>query len=95
MAGRPNKVCDLLRVFDASLAFRKAADSFVGDVDGNTRKQLMDKPAFHGLFEKKKQDLSSMNVVFIEIDNPIERYLFEVYCAMEFATSEWNTFETH
>jgi hypothetical protein len=35
----------------------------------------------------------------VKIDNPLELYLFEPYCALEldtrFEAGGWNTFETH
>ena len=31
----------------------------------------------------------------IEIDNPVELYLFEVYAALELRTALHNTFRTH
>lgn len=39
--------------------------------------------------------LRGLNVAFIEIQNALERYVFEAYCAMELNSSQWNTFETH
>ena len=81
--------------FSASLAYRMAVDVYDGDIEQSTRKQLMNVDNFYALFEEKKRYLSSLDVAFIGIDNPVERYLFEIYCAMAFDTSQWNTFETH
>jgi len=39
--------------------------------------------------------LRNCAVAFIEIDKPLELYLFEACCAMELDTFEWNTFPTH
>jgi hypothetical protein len=39
--------------------------------------------------------LRDCSVAFIDIDNTLELYLFEAYCAMEFDTRELNTFRTH
>ena len=36
-----------------------------------------------------------MEVQFIELADPIERTLFEVYAALALATTEFNKFETH
>lgn len=55
----------------------------------------MKDPAFQRHFNAAKTYLSSLNVAYVEIFNPLELYLFEAYCAMELDTSTWNTFETH
>jgi hypothetical protein len=34
-------------------------------------------------------------VAVIEIENPVELYLFEIYYAMELDTVKWNTIRTH
>jgi len=34
-------------------------------------------------------------VAAVRITNALERYLFEVYCAMKLNTWRWNTFATH
>jgi hypothetical protein len=34
-------------------------------------------------------------VAFIAIENDLEIYLFEAFCAMELDAWEWNTFRTH
>ncbi|MCF7802698.1 MAG: GIY-YIG nuclease family protein [Candidatus Marinimicrobia bacterium] len=81
--------------FSASLAYRMTMESYDGETEQYTRKQLMNMDKFRTLFEQKKKYLSELDVAFIEIDNPVERYLFEIYCAMELDTSRWNTFETH
>lgn len=56
-------------------------------------------PQFLLHFEDARKYLLSLNVVFVEIDNPLELYLFEPYCALEldtgFEAGGWNTFETH
>jgi hypothetical protein len=78
--------------FDASLAYLMAADRTAlkmkrtdAMLDGNFRKA----------FDEAKDFLRACSVVFVEISNPLELYLFEAYCAMELDTSEWNTFRTH
>ena len=55
----------------------------------------MSDPNFQNEFEKAKSYLKSLNVAFIEIQNDLEIYLFEAYCAMQLDTAEWNTFKTH
>jgi hypothetical protein len=60
-----------------------------------TRAEAMQDPAFHMAFEEARRLLADCTVAFIVIENPLELYLFEAYCAMELDTSEWNTFRTH
>jgi hypothetical protein len=31
----------------------------------------------------------------VQIDNAVERHLFEVYAAIGLGTGEWNSFDTH
>ena len=46
-------------------------------------------------FEKAKDRVSRMDVQFIEMDDPIERTLFEVYAVLHLGTEKYNSFETH
>ncbi len=78
--------------FDASLAYRIAATKAPHN---QNRGDAMKDPAFQRHFNAAKTYLSSLNVAYVEIFNPLELYLFEAYCAMELDTSTWNTFETH
>ena len=78
--------------FDASLAYRIAAARRPHNM---TRNAAMADTEFQRHFSEAQAYLRGLNVAFIEIQNPLELYLFEAYCAMEIDTSEWNTFETH
>jgi predicted GIY-YIG superfamily endonuclease len=78
--------------FDASLAYRIACKKHPHAMERN---EAMTAPAFQKKFEQAKSYLKSLDVAFIEIQNDLESYLFEVYCAMELDTHEWNTFRTH
>src|ERR1019366_6393340 len=78
--------------FDASLAYLMATDKTGHEMK---RADAMQDPAFRIAFEKARELLRDCSVAFIEIDNPLELYLFEAYCAMELDTCEWNTFRTH
>ncbi len=78
--------------FDASLAYRIAAKKLPLKM---TSAEAMAKPAFKQEFDNAKEYLKSLNVAFIQIDNDLELYLFEAYCAMELDTSDRNTFRTH
>ena len=46
-------------------------------------------------FHLSQQYLCTLRVAFVEIDNPLELYVFEAYAAMELDTGVWNTFATH
>ena len=78
--------------FDASLAYLMATDKTGHKMK---RSDAMRDPAFHTAFDQAKALLRDCSVAFIDIDNPLELYLFEAYCAMELDTCEWNTFRTH
>lgn len=78
--------------FDASLAYRIATEKYS---HGLQREAAMKNPAFRKEFERAKEYISSLKAAFIEIENDIELYLFEAYCALELDTSQWNTFRTH
>ncbi len=78
--------------YDASLAYRMACD---GNSHSLTRSQAMERPSFRRAFEEAKERLLRMSVAFIDIENPVELHLFEVYCAMQLDTARWNSFRTH
>lgn len=78
--------------FDASLAYRMACDKIEHDF---TRNEAMKDPEFRRAFAEAQELLEGSSVAFVEIDNPLELYLFEPYCAMELDTNKWNSFRTH
>jgi hypothetical protein len=78
--------------FDASLAYQMAREKTGHEMK---RADAMQDPTFRLAFDEAKSLLRGCSVAFIEIDNPLELYLFEAYCAMELDTCEWNTFRTH
>ncbi|MGX4642975.1 hypothetical protein [Massilia sp. SYSU DXS3249] len=82
--------------FDASLAFRIAMarhpDRAIARV---TREKAMQDPLFGTSFAEAQAYLCSLQVAFIAIENPLELYVFEAYCALELDTQQWNSFETH
>ena len=78
--------------FDASLAYKIATHSLPHQ---HTRSVAMEQKAFKSEFDSAKEYLRSMNVVYVKITNPLVLYVFEPYCAMQFNTEQWNTFETH
>ena len=80
----------------ATLVYRIAA---MRHPHGMTAANAMKDDGFKARFEETREYLKSLNVAFIEIENPLELYLFEAYCALELDTSfdagGWNSFETH
>jgi hypothetical protein len=78
--------------FDASLAYRMATDKTGHEMK---RAEAMRDTAFRTAFAEAQGLLRGCSVAFVEIENPLELYLFEAYCAMELNTCEWNTFRTH
>lgn len=46
-------------------------------------------------FVRAKRRVAEMAVRFIELDDPIERTMFEMYAALALDTAEYNSFETH
>ena len=78
--------------YDASLAYRMASDKVPLET---TRAEAMQNDPFRKAFIHSKEYLQSLFVAFIEIENAVELYLFELYCALELDTEKWNTFETH
>lgn len=78
--------------FDASLAYRMACEKVPHKM---TRDAAMKNAEFQKEFQDAQRLLHDSSVAFIEIENHLELYLFEAYCAMELDTSKWNTFRTH
>ena len=59
-----------------------------------TREELQNDPVFSPIFSKTKKRVSEMQVQVLQMDDPIEQTLFEVYAALELKT-EYNNWETH
>ena len=78
--------------YDASLAYRIASKRYPNNL---LRSEAMKDDRFRIIFEESKAYILSLNVSFIEVENDLELYLFEAYCALELNTSKWNTFRTH
>lgn len=82
--------------FDASLAFRIAMAKHPDRTIVNlTRSEAMQNPPFGTSFIEAQAYLRSLQVAAIAIDNPLELYVFEPFCALELDTHQWNSFETH
>jgi hypothetical protein len=78
--------------FDASLAYRMAKRKMPARLQ---RSEAMLDPVFKHAFDECQGFLRKLQVSFIAIENDLEIYLFEAFCAIELDTSEWNTFRTH
>jgi hypothetical protein len=78
--------------YSASLAYRMACDRYHHD---ESRDDAMENPEFAAMFQQVQEELRKCQCAFVGITDPVERYLFEVFCALEFKTERWNTFETH
>lgn len=77
---------------DASLAYSMAKSRYGRQM---TRSGHMADRVFQGLFNEEKAHVATMKVAYVEIQNPLELYVFEVFCAMALDTSRWNSFRTH
>jgi len=82
--------------FDASLAFQIAMKTHPDQtIASRTRDDAMKDPLFGTTFEEARTYLRSLYVATVQIDNPLELYVFEPMCAVELDTHQWNSFETH
>lgn len=61
----------------------------------DNREANMQDRQFRRLFGEAQSRLGGCLIGTVEIDNPVELHLFEVYAAMELQTGEFNTFRTH
>ncbi|WP_216857567.1 GIY-YIG nuclease family protein [Burkholderia sp. S171] len=78
--------------FTASLVYKMATDDFPHEMK---RDQAMKDDQFREVFLTAQGRLREMSVAFVQIDNDLELYLFEVMAAMHLDTDTWNTFRTH
>ncbi len=78
--------------FDASLPYLMAQRR--APVSGS-RNEAMQNDAFRAVFQSEQRRLQARGVAAVQIDNALERHLFEVFAAMALGTGEWNTFDTH
>jgi len=78
--------------FSASLAYKMAVmDTSVS----GRRSDNMNDPSFMDRFRVSQERIGRCGVAVIEIDDPIELYLFEVFASLEIRTLHYNHFETH
>ena len=64
------------------------------DVESMQRKQLENTPKFQELYRRAKDRVSRMTIRVVQVDDPIEQTVFEVYAALALETP-YNVFETH
>lgn len=76
----------------ATLAYRMAA-KWTGH--SMRRSEAMADPDFKREFDRARERIRSLDVAYVEIDNPLVLHVFEPYAALELGTGEWNTFEAH
>jgi hypothetical protein len=78
--------------YSASLVYRMASEDYPHEMK---RDQAMKDEQFKTVFFSARERLREMKVAFVEINNDLELYLFEVYASMKLDTDTWNTFRTH
>ena len=78
--------------YSASLVYRMATDDYPHEMK---RDQAMKDDEFRKVFLSSQGRLRQMKVAFVEIDNDLELYLFEVFASMRLDTGKWNSFRTH
>ena len=78
--------------FEATLAYRIAER---GTRVKRSRADNMKSRKFMRRFERARQRLANASVAFVEVRNPLDLYLFEVYAALKLRTGRWNSFDTH
>lgn len=81
----------------ASFAFNIAKrDAGLAGIDVARFRQVLEADVdFAEHFDRAKQSVANMTVQLIELADPIERTMFEMYAALALSTSEFNKFETH
>ncbi|MDP2795980.1 MAG: hypothetical protein Q8N94_00530 [Methanoregula sp.] len=80
----------------ATFAFILAKEKLKNPVAGNkkSRKDLQLDSEFSQKYDEAKDEVAKMRVRVIEIINPVEQALFEIYAALELETP-YNVWENH
>lgn len=78
--------------YTASLVYKMATEDYPHEMK---RDQAMKDDQFRNVFLSAQGRLRQTTVAFVEINNDLELYVFEVLVAMTLDTSAWNTFRTH
>lgn len=79
--------------FAFNLAMEAATQTGV-TIPQTTRTKLQTYPPFRKLYSRAKERVAEMKVRVIEITDPIEQTIFEVYAALALGTA-YNEFDTH
>ncbi len=83
--------------YHASYAFKRARHETGIKADyrpGNSRKALAQSDVFRPVFLAQVQAIRGMQYQFLEVEDPVEQYLLELYAAIELGTS-MDEFDTH
>ena len=78
--------------YSASLTYRMASVDYPHEMK---RDQAMKDEQFKTIFLSAQNRLRRMKIAFVEIENDLELYMFEVFASMKLGTEAWNTFRTH
>ena len=78
--------------YSASLVYKMASQD---NPHSLRRSQAMKDEKFERAFLKRQSHLRELHFAFIEIQDLVTLYLFELFACMHFDTSKWNTFKTH
>ena len=82
-----------------AMAYVLAADQGLDSIDAFSRDELQRDPEFKKWFDATKEWVRGMGIRVVEINNPIEQAVFEVYAALELGTTRehggFNDFENH
>jgi len=66
------------------------------DIDSHQPRRALDTNAvFADLFRQARARVATMDMRFVEIDDPELRTVYEVHAAVAFGTFEFNSFDTH
>ena len=82
-----------------AVAYLIAANQGMDSIDAFSREELQRDPEFKKWFDATKEVVSKMGVRVVEINDPIEQAVFEVYAALELGTTReqggFNDFRNH
>ena len=64
------------------------------DLAGKQRKEMESDPIFNRLYEQAKARVAAMEIRVVEVVDPIEQTIFEVFAALSLET-KYNNFDNH
>jgi hypothetical protein len=79
--------------FAFNLAMEAASQGQI-PLPSGTRAEIENGPRFSHLYNQAKARVAAMKVRVVEVKNPIEQTIFEVYAALALGTA-YNDFDTH